>query len=270
MPELPEVETVVRELAPLIISKQIEALDIVWHKTFVTKTSLSYQNQKIKSVGRKGKYILIRLQNTVLIIHLRMTGQLLFIQKNNEQTENKYVRSKIRFSDGSSLLFLDKRKFGRIYHVENPDVFLVKVGIDAVDPTLNEDKFNVMLKKSGMSIKAFLLSQKYISGLGNIYVDESLFRAGIHPASVASKISKKSAKLLFAEIRAVLFFAIDNMGSTISDYRTVNGNIGNNQQYFKVYQQTGRPCVNCGNPIKKIKLAQRGTHFCSNCQKIFK
>ena len=195
---------------------------------------------------------------------------MLFIVKDTDQKESKYLRTKICFSDGSALLFMDKRKFGRIYHVENSDTFLAKVGIDAVDPTLNDDLFSSMLKKSRMSIKAFLLSQKYMSGMGNIYVDESLFRAGIHPASVASKISKTKAKLLFAEIRAVLFFAIDNMGSTISDYRTVNGNIGNNQKYFKVYQQTGRPCINCGSVIKKIKLAQRGTHFCAQCQKIFK
>lgn len=269
MPELPEVETVIRELKSKIIGKQIQKLSVIWHKTFVNNCETDIEDQTVRALRRKGKYILIYLNTSALIVHLRMTGQLLFIEESSTQIDTAYLRASIQFSDGSRLLFNDKRKFGRIYHVSEPEIILNKVGIDAMSPKLDIAKFRTMVKSSKMKIKSFLLSQKYISGLGNIYVDESLFRSGIHPASVSAAIEEFAIDSLYSEIRKVLTFAIKNMGSTISDYRDANGNMGNNQNFFRVYQQQGKPCVSCGQEIQKIKLGGRGTHFCPQCQRMF-
>ncbi len=269
MPELPEVETVVRELKSYLPGRKIKNITVHWHKSFVNNCSVQLEDQSIQSLGRRGKYIIIYLEHSVLIVHLRMTGQLLFQQKNSSAIRTNHLRVAFNFYNGSALLFNDVRKFGRIYHMKQADEKLQNVGIDAVDPTLTASEFYRMLQSSKMNIKAFLLSQRFVAGMGNIYVDESLFRAGIHPASISAKITKASAKRLFDEMRRTLSFAIENMGSTISDYRDANGKVGNAQNFFVVYQQQGKPCVNCGKTITKIKHAGRGTHFCGQCQKLY-
>ncbi len=269
MPELPEVETVVRELKAYLPGKKIKRISVYWHKTFVNECTQKAEGQTVHSLSRRGKYIIINLDRSALIVHLRMTGQLLF-QQTAETTINAFhVRTALHFDDGSRLLFNDARKFGRIYHVVSVNKRLQKVGIDAMDAQFSATDFYRMLQSRKMNSKAFLLSQQFVAGMGNIYVDESLFRAGIHPASVSSKISRTDAEKLFKVIRRVLTFAIQNMGSTISDYRDANGKVGNAQKFFYVYQQQGKPCVKCGTIIKKIKLAGRGTHFCPECQRLF-
>lgn len=269
MPELPEVEIIAGGLRKTVVGKIIQDIIPVWDKSFENRSSVKLSGQRIESIGRKGKYLIIRLTKTSLIVHLRMTGQILYSDQINKD-QLSHIRVKILFNDGSCVLFKDTRKFGRIYYLEDERLILSKVGIDALDPQINLGYFSEALKKSRMNIKAFLLSQKYISGIGNIYVDESLFRARIHPASAADKIKDNNAGILYNRIREVLNTAIENMGSTISDYRDTFGNSGNNQNYFKVYQCTGQPCEVCNTPIKKIKLAGRGTHFCPSCQKILK
>ncbi len=269
MPELPEVETIVRELKSYLPGRKIKNVTVLWDKTFLNLSPVKIEDQSVQSLGRRGKYILIYLERSVLIVHLRMTGQLLFQQKGSGVIRADHLRVAFNFQDGSALLFNDVRKFGRIYHLQNADEKLQKVGIDAVDPTLTASGFYRMLQSSKMNIKAFLLSQRFVAGMGNIYVDESLFRSKIHPASVSDKIKRSAAKRLFDEMQAVLSFAIEHMGSTISDYRDANGKVGNAQNFFYVYQQQGTPCVTCGNPIKKIKHAGRGTHFCETCQKLY-
>lgn len=267
MPELPEVETVVRELRSYLPGRTVKKVSVYWHKSFVNECAEKPEGQTVLSLSRRGKYILISLEHSVLIVHLRMTGQLLFQQKGAAPISADHKRVQLYFRDGSTLIFNDVRKFGRVYHVETADKKLQKVGIDAVDPNLTAADLFRMLQRSKMNIKAFLLSQHFIAGLGNIYVDESLFRAKIHPASVSAKLSRAAAGRLFDEMRHVLFFAIRHMGSTISDYRDANGNVGGAQRFFLVYQQQGKPCVVCGTLIRKIKHAGRGTHFCAHCQK---
>ena len=264
MPELPEVETVIKELKPALTGKTIEQVEVLWHKTFRALSPVSLSGQTIKSIGRKGKYIIFTLSGGYIIVHLRMTGQLLFSVNGNDR---KHLRLIFHFSDGNKLYFKDVRKFGRVYYTQNKQNILRNVGTDALSPQMSAERFSSLLKSSRMNVKAFLLSQKFISGLGNIYVDESLFRAAIHPASVAQKISAAKGKKLFAEIRFVLNFAVQHMGSTISDYRDAFGEQGGAQHFFQVYQRTGLPCFICGKEIKKIKLAGRGTHFCPACQK---
>ncbi|MGD9898449.1 MAG: DNA-formamidopyrimidine glycosylase [Calditrichaceae bacterium] len=265
MPELPEVETVAVELRSLVTGKVIETVRPFWEKSFQNMSFQPLTGQRIKSIGRKGKYLIFRLSNTFLIIHLRMTGQLVYQNDTNNLSEN-HLRVKIHFDDGSSLNFKDTRKFGRIYHVDHDESFLENVGRDALDPKMDMKIFKNLLSLSRMSIKAFLLSQKYISGLGNIYVDESLFRAGIHPGTSAAAIPDRRAGELFLVLQQVLRSAVKNMGTTISDYRDAFGNSGNNQRFLKVYGRQGLPCGVCGTPVKKIKFAGRGTHFCPMCQ----
>ena len=268
MPELPEVETVVRELRGFIQNKTLLKILPVWKRSYDNRSDLSLNKQKINSIFRQGKYIIIRLDLTFLVIHLRMTGQLLFYKSHTAEKHDPYTRVKIYFEDNSLLHFKDIRKFGRIYHVEAPEKLIAHVGIDALDPVMTNSYFSDMLEKSQMNIKAFLMNQKYISGLGNIYIDESLFRTRIHPSRKASSISKRKANELYINIRDVLLHAIENMGSTISDYRDMNGAEGKNQNFFNVYDQEGKPCIKCGTKIKKIRFAGRGTHFCPKCQRI--
>ncbi len=264
MPELPEVETVARELRAVLPGRTIRSLDLFWEKTFEKRCTAPLPGRRFQAIGRRGKYLLLNLDQGVLVVHLRMTGQLLVRQSGNG---GRHAHDRLRFmlDDGSELVFRDSRKFGRILYVESAEPVLAKLGPDAMAETLTADLFGNMLGKSAMNIKAFLLSQQYIAGLGNIYVDEALFLSGVHPLTAARNVKDPAG--LFGNIRQVLQRSIDNMGSTISDYRNTRGNEGMNQRYFNVYGRQGLPCKNCGGPVEKIKVAGRGTHICPRCQK---
>lgn len=269
MPELPEVETVASELRVLLLGKEIVGIEIIWPKSYELRSKRIIHKELIQNISRKGKYLILHLSHSFLIIHLRMTGQLLYV--NGEDSCNAdHVRVKIEFSDKSALHFRDVRKFGRIIQVDDPQQILKKVGIDALDPDFTVDIFNRILKSKKMGIKAFLLTQNYISGIGNIYADESLFRTGIHPSTLTHKIPALKIGLLYENIRRVLHEALQNMGSTISDYRDSFGNSGQNQNFLMVYRRKGEPCFLCQKPITKKTIAGRGTHFCTNCQKIYR
>lgn len=267
MPELPEVETVARELRKLIIDKQIEGIETAWNRSFDNRCAIEVAKQKINSVQRKGKYLIIELTRSFLIVHLRMTGQLLYKSAGQTIDSIDHIRVIIKFKQGM-LLFKDVRKFGRIYHVSNAVAFLDHIGTDALDTAVTKEHFYKLLKPSRMNIKAFLLSQKYISGMGNIYTDEALFLSAVHPAMISGNLSKKQADLLHDNMLSVLNNSIQNMGSTISDYRDPEGKKGLNQLYFNVYGREGLLCKTCSTPVAKIRLAGRGTHFCPQCQKV--
>jgi len=266
MPELPEVETVAGELRSQIIGKNIKSISIYWDRTFEDHINLPLVEQTIWKIDRKGKYLILFLNRGNLIIHLRMTGQLLYFDRPPDD-EDQHIRFKFIFQDASELHFVDTRKFGRIYYVPDSEQFLDHVGMDALDSRMNLTNFKSLLVRSNMNIKAFLLNQKAISGLGNIYVDEALFRTGLHPSAIVSKLSGVRVKKLYLNIISILNEAIKNMGSTISDYRDSYGNTGNNQQFLRVYGREGEPCVICTTPIIKIRFAGRGTYFCPKCQK---
>jgi formamidopyrimidine-DNA glycosylase len=266
MPELPEVETVARELRSLIINKRIDKIEALWGRSFQNETDIELHGQIIKSINRQGKYLFIHLSKTHLIVHLRMTGQMLYFDDVSNADLADYIRVLIAFSDKSVLLFKDVRKFGRITHVENPYAKISHVGPDALDEKVTQKYFQGLLSKSTMNIKAFLISQKHISGMGNIYTDEVLFLSKVHPSVQTKKIKNQKAIDLYKNLRSVLQNSIKNMGSTISDYRDPSGNEGTNQNYFYVYGRKGLPCKKCGTDIEKIKFAGRGTHFCPNCQ----
>ena len=268
MPELPEVEIVVRELRQTLIGKIISGLHVHWQRSFCAMTADTLINRKISRITRKGKYIIFHLDRGCLIIHLRMTGQLLSGESEN-YNGHQHLRVKISFKDHISLYFIDQRKFGRIYHANDSGEILKNVGIDALDEDLSARNFIALLNKSKMKVKAFLLSQKYVSGMGNIYTDECLFRSKIHPLSRCEKIPDLKKKELYHTMQEILKSAILNMGTTISDYRDTYGSQGQNQKFLKIYDCDGMPCSVCGSVIKKEKIAGRGTHICPLCQKIY-
>ena len=268
MPELPEVETIARELREKIIGESFSGLKKNWPGAFINSSGLSINKRTIRDITRKGKYMIFDLDSGYLIIHLRMTGQV--IVQDSRPIDKKHLRLTFSFSSGKHLLFYDLRKFGRIYLTENPEQVLKNTGIDAFDPKLNAAYFFKLISNRTAKIKSFLLNQKNIAGLGNIYIDESLYRAGIHPESQTTELSRDKSDNLFQSINDILTMAIDRMGTTISNYKTSGGGFGENQNFLRVYGRQGEACFECSTPIIKIKHSGRGTHFCPKCQPLNK
>jgi formamidopyrimidine-DNA glycosylase len=266
MPELPEVETIVRELRTKIIHEIYSEFIPIWPGSFIEDENLTLLGSQIKEITRKGKYILFRLNDGYFITHLRMTGQL--IVKDSLPDDQQHLRLIFKFKSGKYLLYYDLRKFGRIYHTIDSKKILQNTGIDALSEELDIKRFAEIMKNKSTLIKPFLLNQKYIAGFGNIYIDESLFRAKIHPKTKLSELSPLMIKKLFSESRNVLLEAINRMGSTISNYKTTGGGFGSNQNFFQVYQRNGSPCLVCNTTIEKTFVGGRGTHFCPKCQKM--
>lgn len=264
MPELPEVETIVRELRTKISNEIFSEFELIWPGSFVVEDGLNLKKNQIRDISRKGKFILFQLDKCYLLIHLRMTGQL--IVRNSLPDNKKHLRLIFKFESGRYLLFFDLRKFGRVYHTTHPETVLQYTGIDALSKDFDLKYFRELVKGKKTFVKSFLLDQKNIAGFGNIYVDESLFRARIHPETKLLELSTKRIENLYYESRKVLIEAIDRMGTTISDYKTTGGGFGSNQNYLKVYQRQGLPCFDCSTTIVKSKVGGRGTHHCPNCQ----
>lgn len=262
MPELPEVETIVRALAPRlegrrILSAELLAPLVLRHWPDASPDMIT--GQRIRGVHRYGKHIVIQLEGGVLVIHLGMTGKLLF-----DAPRTPHTRA-IFFLDDAELLYEDIRMFGSIeFHDALPQRMAV-LGPEPFD--LSASDFYDGLRESRTSVKALLLGQKLMRGLGNIYVDEALFRARILPRRKANRISRERAYLLHEAILEVLTDAIAHRGSSISDYVDAEGNRGGFQLRHQVYGKEGVPCPNCGSPIRRTVVAQRGTHYCVRCQR---
>lgn len=214
---------------------------------------------RVQSVRRHGKNILIALDGGILAVHLGMTGKLLI-----DAERSPYTRAVITLDQGV-LLYDDIRQFGRITWSEDLPRHLERLGRDALSITAEE--LAAMLKPRRSRIKPLLLNQRFLSGLGNIYCDEALFRAGIHPRALASRLSRARTLALHSAITDVLLMAIEKGGSSISDYVDTEGRKGSFQLFHQVYGKEGEPCVRCATAVKRIVVAQRGTHFCPKCQK---
>ncbi len=258
MPELPEVETVVRTVAPHLIGRRI--LSAEFTSRLVTpgnRATLSRHlaARRIESVRRRGKFILVTLDRGVLSIHLGMTGRLLVSGKRGEHTHAVFTL------DDGLLLYDDPRQFGKIEW--NPRR-VERLGPEPLEIPLKE--FRARLRRKAR-IKPLLLNQSFLAGLGNIYADESLFAAGIHPLASAAKLSGPRAAKLHRAIREILTAAIEAGGSSISDYVDAEGRKGWFQVSHRVYGREGEPCANCATPIRRIVVAQRSSHFCPKCQK---
>lgn len=262
MPELPEVETVVRTLRPALIGRRILNAEFKQLRVLVGsphKTSRELAGRRIQSIERHGKFIAMRLDRGYLVVHLGMTGKLLV---NAEPTKWTHA---IFTLDSGILHYDDQRQFGRIeYGVELPQR-VAALGPEPLEVPLAE--FTARVKARRAPIKAVLLNQAVVRGVGNIYADEALFRAGVHPKRIAASLTKDRIERIYKAMREVLAEAIDSRGSSISNYVDAQGRKGTFQQAHRVYQRDGKPCVKCGTEIKRIVLAQRGTHFCPKCQR---
>ena len=264
MPELPEVETVVRELNKNLKDKVFIDVDPIFRPIF-NGDFHNVENLKVQSVNRRAKYIVFNFYDTDihLISHLRMTGKYIF--NHVDEKEEKFIRCIFTLNDNSKMYYLDMRKFGRFDLTINLDDYFKHIGIEPLDKNFTYSYLKQYLKGE-TPMKSFLLNQSVIAGLGNIYADEVLFLSRIHPKRKANSLSETEIKNLVSNIKTVITKAIDNMGTKLSDYRDTDK--GKNQNYLNVYGRENKFCNICGTVISKIKMVGRGTHFCSECQKL--
>ncbi|MGX6961480.1 DNA-formamidopyrimidine glycosylase [Vagococcus xieshaowenii] len=274
MPELPEVEAVRTGLELLVIGKQVEEVVVLWPSIIespevdVFKSELV--GQTIEEMRRRGKFLIFKWTNYDMISHLRMEGK----YEVHQQTDaiDKHTHVIFKFTDGTELRYLDVRKFGRMTLLPKDTALnykgITKLGPEPTPETFTLEPFKTSLKKYHKAIKPLLLDQKLVTGLGNIYVDEALFEAQIHPEQPADSLTTKEVTRLYQSIIDVLARAVEAGGTTIRSYKNALGEAGKFQVSLNAYGLTGEPCKRCGTPIVKTKVAQRGTHFCPNCQKI--
>jgi len=263
VPELPEVETVVRSLAPLV-GRRIVSAEFSCRRVLrggdPRALAARIRGRVIAGVRRHGKFILMSLDGgAYLVVHLGMTGRLLL-----GGLAGKHTHAVLTLDRGE-LLYDDSRQFGCIQFSEDIPERVAKLGPEPLEVPFEE--FAGALKRRKTRMKALLLNQSFLRGLGNIYADEVLFRAGIHPLAVAARLRSDRARRLYEAIVAVLTEAIAAGGSSISDYVDAQGRKGFFQFSHRVYQRTGEPCVTCGTPIRRVLVAQRSSHFCPKCQK---
>jgi formamidopyrimidine-DNA glycosylase len=270
MPELPEVETIVQGLRKSVIGKKIKSIQCDGCRVFNQRNfSKDLVGKKIKSVKRRGKFIILELSdNYYLLIHLGMTGGLFHQRKG--QPKDKHDHLTLRFADNKTeLRYNDQRKFGRIRKLttDNRELIteLLHLGCEPLEVTA--DEFAELVSKRKGRIKPLLLNQTIIAGIGNIYSDEALFEAGIHPLTPANRISKPKLKKLHRAIQKILKKAILAGGSSVDNYTNLQGERGFFQLEHKVYGREGEKCKRCGTKIKRTKIVQRSTHFCPRCQK---
>ena len=269
MPELPEVQTVVNHLIEPLSGKRIIDVKPIWPKVFdnFNSNSLFKQNSNLKilTVYRRAKFIVIQLEKQIIAIHLRMTGKLYVIKSKKLP---KHTSATLRLNDGSILIFEDVRKFGRIYLYNNLNIINSRHGIEPLGTMFKLDRFQELILSRKRIIKSLLLDQSLIVGLGNIYVDESLWASGIHPNSISNLIPKSRLYKLYKSIIYILKEAIKAKGTTIIDF-SVNGESGKYSSELRVYGKKGEICKNCNSRIIKLKVCGRGTYVCKKCQKKF-
>ena len=267
MPELPEVETIVRELKRKIIGKKIKNIEIKSAKSFLGNKK-KILGKKINKIGRRAKIIILQVDSLNLAIHLKMTGQLIF-QKKGETDFDKFCRVIIYFSDGSKLLFNDLRRFGWLKIIDNQEMEkLVKsFGIEPFGKDFTKENFWQVISKRKLAIKSALMDQAKIAGIGNIYANEALFWAGIAPQKSAAKIDRAKADKLYDCILKVLKSAIAEKGTSAENYVRTDGSQGQYDRRLLVYGRAGEKCPKCKSKIKKMKIASRGSYYCPACQK---
>jgi formamidopyrimidine-DNA glycosylase len=269
VPELPEVETVRRELSPWLTGRTIlkaERVDAPEGKKYADLERAA--GQKILAVRRRGKFMILPLsEGDELIIHLGMTGII------SPKPFGKHVRAKLTLNRGKNpeLYFQDVRRFGRFLVVSAGDYktlpTLNTIGPEPLTEDFTAEAFAKALQKSATAIKTYLLSQKPVSGVGNIYADEALWQSGIHPLTPANKIPKKKILLLLQAIKDILMASIEHQGTTLNDYRTVNGEVGEYSTQLKAYGHEHDACERCGSTIERIVIGGRSSHYCPRCQK---
>ena len=274
MPELPEVENTVRDLKPLLVGRRFDAVDVRWPRLLsgmrVEDFTARLLGRQIVNADRRGKHLLFALDDgQTLMVHLRMTGQLRVASP--DQPPTAYDHLIFALSDGMELRYHDPRKFGRFLLTGEPETALAKLGPEPLSELFTPVDLFEKIQGRRAAIKGLLLNQSVVAGLGNIYADEALFQAGIHPQSPGDALTLADCSRLHSAIRQTLATAIREGGSTlgrsgIANYRRPNGVTGHYQQRHQVYGRAGKPCLVCGGPIHRVQVAQRSTHFCPHCQ----
>ena len=282
MPELPEVETVARDLRPRLVGATILGARTNWVRTLRSQDPIAFADgvagRSVLAVGRRGKQLVVELSgDAALTIHLKMTGQLFVVSA--EVPEDPYVRLVLELAGGRELRFRDIRKFGKIglYGRDPVSGDLVEeiggaavfagVGPEPLDQAFTLRAFRKLVRRRKGRLKPLLTDQSFLAGVGNIYADEALWRARLHPLRSASSLRPPDERRLYEAIRGVLGEAVERRGSSIDDYTAPDGD-GSMQETLDVYQRTGEPCSRCGRPIKRIVIGARSTHFCSWCQRL--
>jgi formamidopyrimidine-DNA glycosylase len=275
LPELPEVQTVVDNLKALkIIGCRFTDADVYWPKTIAGSTPEAFVSTikgcTVRGITRRGKYVVICLSGGLtLLIHLRMTGRLNWELKNKPRSKHEHVV--LQVNGKHELRFQDTRKFGRILLTTTPEMVLNELGPEPLADSFTLGQFRKMLQGRRRTIKPLLLDQKFIAGLGNIYVDEALWETKIHPQRISNSLSGKEVGGLHRAIPRVLKRGLRNMGTTLGsgegNFYSVAGRRGRNADELNVFRRTGRKCPRCGTVIERIIVAQRGSHICPACQR---
>ena len=274
MPELPEVETIVRELRPHLQGRIIQDAHLDWPRTLacpeedIERFRAEIRGLAVAEVRRRAKFVILELgQNGqpwgACLIHLRMSGRLLL----EALGRSEHLRTVFCLSDGQRLYFYNMRKFGRIWLVREPEKVLGDLGPEPLARDFTPKALLCLIHNRRGMLKPLLLNQRFIAGLGNIYADESLFRAGLHPQRTANTLTEGDVVRLHTAIQAVLQQAIDLHGTTVVGiFVRPQGETGRQEEGLQVYGQTGLPCTRCSAPIERTTVSQRGTHFCPICQ----
>lgn len=275
MPELPEVQTVVNDLeASGLIGIAVTGAQVFWPRTIAELSPTAFcrriKQRKLKGVRRRGKYIVFDLSGPDhLLIHLRMTGRLNLVESSEPRSKHEHVI--LSFENQRQLRFHDTRKFGRFYLVQDPETILGNLGPEPLAPSFAAAVLAERLGSSQRMLKPLLLDQSFIAGLGNIYVDEALWEAKIHPCRMASALSEIEIRSLHRAVCKVLKQALKNLGTTLgagkSNYYSIAKNKGRNREQLMVFRRTDLPCFRCSSIIKRIVVGQRSTHICPMCQK---
>jgi formamidopyrimidine-DNA glycosylase len=272
MPELPEVETIVRDLRPLLVGRRIETVSHCdWPNTIAPLEPAHFcrtlEGETFADVTRRAKFILLHLgSGRVLAVHLRMTGALTFHAA--PQPPGKATRLVFKLDGGAELQFGDARKFGKVRLLAGDEVpaFLDSLGPEPLPDDFTLERFRARLAGRRGALKPLLLNQQVLAGVGNIYADEALFQARLHPLRQAHTLDADETERLYHAIRQVLAQGIANRGTSVSDYRDAAGEPGRNQEALNAYGQRDRPCPRCGTPIERLVVGGRGTHICPRCQ----
>ena len=272
MPELPEVETIRRQLAPSLEGRTLERLDVLdarWCEPAAPdEVGAAASGRRIERLTRRGKYLTVELEDEVhVVMHLRMTGNLLLVSAGEERER---VRARFALDSGQDVLFCDVRRFGTgvvLLGDEARDAYFEeRLGVEPLGPDFTAEALRALAKGRRAPVKAFLLSQERVAGVGNIYADEALFRARIHPLRPVGTLKRAQVEALRDAVVEVLEAGIDSRGATIDDFRNVDGVSGAFQDRFLAYGREGEPCVRCGGPMRKLRAAGRGTYVCERCQ----
>ena len=270
MPELPEVETIARALRSQLVGRSIVGVRNTWRRHIdrpdPDELVFRLQDQTIRTVSRRGKFLLIALgSGDTLLIHLRMSGHL-FVAENGVPVDS-HTHTVFVLDNNRELRFRDTRKFGRVYLVDDPAEIVGKLGPEPLEHEFTPEVLEGILHGRSRTLKPFLLDQTMIAGIGNIYADEALFYAGLHPQRNTDSLDIEDTRRLHAGIKHALQLGIDREGASISTYVKPDGEKGDMQNSVSVFRRTDQACYVCGQPIRRIVLGGRSTHFCAHCQK---